>query len=112
MSNYKTLHGVQLQPCCIKTVKIINGRIKRANTLQIAMPACIFVQMFLGPSKSEISTLYSVSSTDWGLLAEAIRSINTIVKRAVLNDAAGEMVNHPSGQLGDFWTGIYEAFEG
>jgi hypothetical protein len=29
-----------------------------------------------------------------------------------MNDAAGEMVNHPSGQLGDFWTGIYEAFEG
>jgi len=73
MGNLRTLHGVQLQPCCRKSIKIINGRIKKSNALQIAAPACIFVQMFLGPPKSEIATLYSVNTTDWSLLAEMVK---------------------------------------
>jgi len=112
MGNLRTLHGVQLQPCCRKSIKIINGRIKKSNALQIAAPACIFVQMFLGPPKSEIATLYSVNTTDWSLLAEMVKGISDATRRTIAGDAALEMDNHPSGELGDFWTGIYEKFTG
>jgi len=110
MSNFRTLHGVNLQPCCIKTVGIINDRIKKANALQIGAPACIFVQMFLGPPKSEIATLYSVSSSDWNLLAELVKGVKAAANRRVAEDALLETLNHTSGQLGDFWMGIYEIF--
>lgn len=112
MSNFRALHGVQLHPCCIKTIKIINNRIKKSNVLQIAAPACIFVQMFLGPQKSEIATLYSVQTTDWNLLAEMVKGISAATRRTIAGDAALEIDNHPSGELGDFWTGIYEKFVG
>jgi len=110
MSNFKTLHGVELQPCCIKTVSIINERIKKSNALQIIAPACIFAQMFIGPPKSEIATLYSVSSSDWNLLAEMVKGIEAAANRRVAEDALLETFNHSSGQLGDFWMGIYEMF--
>jgi hypothetical protein len=112
MTGFPTMYGIQLQPCCINTIKIIRDRIKKANALQIGAPACIFTQMFLGPPKSEIATLYSISTTDWGLLAEMIKSIGAITNRTIAGDAALEMTNHPSGQLGDFWEGIYEKFSG
>jgi len=101
-----------MQSCCIKTIEIINQRIKKANALQIGAPACIFAQMFLGPPKSEIATVYSVSTTDWGLLAEMVKGIAVVTNRAIAGDAALEMDNHPAGQLGDLWTGIFERFSG
>ncbi len=101
-----------MQPCCIKTIDIINQRIKKANALQIGAPACIFIQMFLGPPKSEIATVYSVSTTDWGLLAEMVKGIAAATNRSIAGDAALEVDNHPSGQLGDFWAGIFERFSG
>ena len=110
VSNFKTLHGVRLQPCCIATIDKINQRIKKGNALQIVAPACIFAQMFLGPPKSEIATVYSVSTADWGMLAEMVKGIATATNRSIAGDAALEMDNHPSGQLGDFWTGIFERF--
>jgi hypothetical protein len=112
MSSFKTLHGVQLQPCCIRTIERIRSRVELSQALRYGAPASIFAQMFIGLPKSDIATLYSVSTTDWKLLAEVIISIGTITKRAILNDAALEMVNHPTGQLGDFWMGVYEAFGG
>lgn len=110
MSNFKTLHGVELQPCCIKTVSIINERIKKSNALQVIAPACIFAQMFVGPPKSEFATLYSVTTTDWELLAEMVKGISAATRRTIAGDVVLEMDNHPSGQLGDFWVGIYGKF--
>ncbi len=112
MSGYKTLHRVQLQPCCVKTINKIRQREKLSKALRYGAPASIFVQMFIGPPKSDIATLYSVSTTDWRLLAEVISSIDIITKRAIINDVAPETMEHPSGQLGDFWNGIYEEFGG
>lgn len=111
MSSFKVLHGVQLHPCCIRTIDRIRQRTKLSNALRIGAPASIFVQMFLGPTKSEIATLYSVSTTDWGLLAEMIKGIDVTTNRRNAEDAFLETIDH-SGQLGDFWMGIYNGFSG
>jgi hypothetical protein len=83
---------------------------QKANALKIGAPTCIFAQMFIGPPKSEIATLFSVATTDWVLLSEMIKSIDSIARRTIAGDAALEMSNHSSGKLGDFWEGIYKSF--
>jgi len=39
-----------------------------------------------------------------------VKGISAAARRTIAGDAALEMDNDPSGQLGDFWTGIYEKF--
>lgn len=111
MSDFKSLHGVQLQHCCTRTIDRIRHRTNLSKALRIGAPACIFVQMFLGPPKSQISKLYSVSSTDWGLLAEMVKGVDAATNRRNAEDAFIEATEH-SGQLGGFWMGIYNRFSG
>jgi len=112
MNSPKTLYCVQLQSCCLRTVSKIRQKEKLSKALRYWAPAGIFAQMFIGPPRSEMATLYAVSSMDWKLLAETIINIDTITKRAILNDVAPETVDHVSGQLGEFWHGVYAYFGG
>lgn len=111
MGRYKALNGVRLHPCCIKTIKSINQRIKNSNILQVGAPVGILVQMFFGPPKSEIATLYSISTTDWGLLAEFVKGVCAAVNRKNAEEALNEAVIHQSGDLGAFWDRVYEIFD-
>lgn len=112
MNSPKALHCVQFQPCCLRTISKIQQKEKLSKALSYWAPAGIFAQMFIGPPKSEIASMYAISSMDWRLLAEVVISIDIITKRAVLNDVAPETVDHISGQLGEFWQGVYSYFGG
>ena len=95
-----------LQPCCKRSLKQIRDKKEIARVLSAALAASPFVLLMSG---SPPSGLITVSSTDWSLLARAIKGIPAIAKERCQTIAGFEAIKHPGGPLHMFWQGLYDS---
>lgn len=109
MGQYKEITNLKLEDCCIKTLIDIERRENIGRWLSGVMLLLVFVNLFIGPSKAELKTLYDIRYTDWTLLANAVSSIPGITRRAILNEIIKEQMLH-DGKLRHFWDGTFDAF--
>lgn len=112
MSSKPLLKNVKLKNCCKKSLKEINDILTASKTLQKIMIPAAFATCLIGPSKgSAITSFYSISTTDWSLLANAVSAVPAIARHNIKNICAYEaLVIHTTGDLNKFWHGMYESF--
>ncbi len=105
------LTSVILEPCCKRTLDDIRYRLKMADLLQKGLLPLVFVSVFIGPAGkgSALTTINSIYQTDWAALAGATALIPEIARYPVKLEAAREVLKH-TGNLHNFWQGIYDAF--
>lgn len=72
--------------------------------------ATCFCKSFVGPSRTELKTLYDINETDWVLLANALSSIPVITREAILKEIRYEQLRHDVGKLRQFWDGVFNVF--
>ena len=114
----ETIINLKLEPCCYKTIKGINQRIKNAKLLAATIGGYSIFNMFFsypggGAIVSSTSTIYTVTKTDWLELSNVLTSIGKIARREAANDAGVEVVKHQSDnnlKCRLFWEGVYESF--
>lgn len=111
MGQYKEITNLKLEKCCINTLIDIERRESLGRWLSGLMLPLVFVNLFIGPSKTELKTLYDIRYSDWTLLANAVSSIPGITRRAILKQIEMEQLKH-DGKLRQFWDSAFDAFSG
>jgi hypothetical protein len=108
MAQRPSIQGLKLEPCCKKSLKEIDDKIKMGKLLKRVLAVSPFVTM-LGSKSYEVA--FSVATTDWDMLIKATQSVAPIVKHSCRTIAELEMLDHPGGPLNRFWEAMAESFE-
>ncbi len=103
------LTNVQLRHCCQKTLDYI-GKIK---TLGEVLKPLLLSNTLLGIFSNPPQQAISVFTTDWDALAQAVISVNPIVKSECHKVAYLHQIDHATDdKLFQFWGGIADSFDG
>lgn len=105
--------NLKLEPCCVAALNEIRDKLKAGKLLQHALGGGQFIVLMAGRGKfvSSANTVYGVSTTDWGLFAQAVSSVSVIVKnrcRQVCDFQA--LKHHNQSTLYRFWRGMSKSF--
>lgn len=111
MRSRPSIEGLKLGDCCLDSLKEISDKIKLGKVLAVAMSGGLLVTIFAGRGQTaQVGTLYNVSSTDWDLFGNAIKSVPTIAKNRCQQIAGFEALKHAGGDLNKFWRAMYDYF--
>lgn len=112
MGFHKQIIDLQLEYCCKKSLELIGVKREVATMLQSVTIPTIFLSLFVSPSKGgALTTVFSIYSTDWEMLAKATMGITAIARREVKKIAQTEQLSHLNGiKLRNFWEGIDVSF--
>ena len=107
--NQPTLTNIKLQPCCKRSLEEIRRKIQLGKVLQVTLGSAPLLQVLA--NDKAMDSIHAVYSTDWNLLAEAVKSVDIIVKSSIQRICADEcLYNHTGGQLHEFWKAMYYHF--
>ncbi|MBT8338827.1 MAG: hypothetical protein HKP58_20755 [Desulfatitalea sp.] len=114
----KAIKDLKLQQCCVDLIKDINSRIVLSNILGgvlVVLP--VFKAFFYPPGYSKwaslTSTVYSIGTEDWELLAKDIQIVPMLLRKVVRDEAQRHAYDHDrkhENKLRMFWEGIVDAF--
>lgn len=111
MSGKPSIEGLELQPCCVESLKQIQEKIKLGNALAIALGGGLFATLVAGRGKTaNVGTAYNVMTTDWDLFAKAVKAVPLIVKNRCQLISSLEVLNHSGGKLSQFWREMERSF--
>lgn len=103
----QSLQSLRLKPCCFDALKQIQQKQETGKVLQALLTGSPFI-ILLGSNPAD--ALFNISTTDWDMLAKAVRVVPGLVRSRCQDIATLEYMNHPGGPLKDFWEGMYEAY--
>ena len=101
------VNGVTLSARSKKTLKIISDKIKFGNSLRPIMAGGTLFNALV--NDRVIPVFFNVTSTDWVTLAQAMKSVNAITKRAVQTEIE-QMILDTKGRKYLFWKNMYECY--
>lgn len=101
------ISGVILSAGSKKALKIISDKIKFGNSLRPIMAGGTLFNALA--NDRVIPVFFNVTSTDWVALAQAMKSVNAITKRAVQIEIE-LMILDTKGIENLFWKSMYECY--
>ncbi len=120
---YPDIYEVILDSCCVQRIEAIKRCTKAFKFADKFLLIGTSLSIFFGPgvtgkysSLGSVGVMSSVSSTEWGLLAQALSKIPNIQKAAVYEMAAMHKLHHDNrrggnhNKLAQFWSATAEAF--
>lgn len=114
------LRNLQLQPCCVTTLRLIRNEFDRAGLLGNVLAIAPFAVAFsVNPGSLRTaagraaSVVISIASGDWDALRVVTGRQAFNIARANCRTYAGtHMITHSAGigPLGQFWAAMHESF--